>query len=41
MNGDGGVDNVGLDGLLVHNWLNGLVDVVVHMLASNGGVGTL
>jgi len=36
VDGDGGVDDVRLDGLLVHNGLDGLVDVVVDVLASNG-----
>lgn len=34
---DGGVDNGWLDSLLLDDWLNGLMDVVVNMLTSNGG----
>lgn len=34
---DGGVDNGWLNSLLLDDWLNGLVDVVMDMLASNGG----
>jgi len=34
---DGGVDNVGLNGLLVDNGLDGLVDVVVDVLTADGG----
>lgn len=37
MNRDCGVNDVGLDGLLVDHRLNGLVDVVVNVLTSNGG----
>jgi len=37
MNGDGGVDNIGLDNLLVDNGLDGLVDVMMNVLASDGG----
>ena len=37
VDGDGGVDNVGLDGLLVDNGLDGLVDVVVDVLTADGG----
>jgi hypothetical protein len=37
VDGDGGVDNVGLDGLLVDNGLDGLVDVVVDVLTTDGG----
>lgn len=33
----GRVDNVALDGLLLDDWLDVLVDVVVHMLASERG----
>lgn len=36
-----GVDDVGLDSLLVNNRLNGLMDVVVDVLAANSGCGTL
>lgn len=39
-----GVDNMWLDSLLVDDWLNGLVDMVVHVLASSGwlsGCGVL
>jgi len=32
---DGGVDYVWLNGLLMYNWLNCLVDVVMYMLAGN------
>jgi len=42
VDGDSGVDNVLLDGLLLNNGLDGLVDVVVDVLASKGrsdGVG--
>jgi len=35
VNGDGGVDNRWLNSLLVDNWLNSFMDVVVDMLASN------
>jgi len=35
MNGHSGVHNVGLDNLLVHDWLNGLMHVVVDVLACN------
>lgn len=41
VDGDGGVDHVGLDGLLVDDGLDGLVDVVVDVLAADGSVGTL
>lgn len=34
---DGGVDDGWLDSLLLDNWLNCLVDVVVNVLTSNGG----
>jgi hypothetical protein len=37
MNGDCGVDDVGLDGLLLDDGLDGLVDVVVDVLAANRG----
>jgi len=37
VDGDGGVDDVRLNGLLVHNGLDGLVDVVVDVLASDDG----
>jgi hypothetical protein len=37
VDGDGGVDNVGLDGLLVDDGLDGLVDVVVDVLTADGG----
>jgi hypothetical protein len=37
VDGDGGVDNVGLNRLLVDNGLDGLVDVVVDVLAANRG----
>lgn len=40
VDGDGGVDDGWLDSLLLHNWLDGLVDVVVDVLASNVGVGS-
>jgi hypothetical protein len=35
VDGNSGVNNVGLDDLLLDNGLNGLVDVVVDMLAAN------
>lgn len=41
VNGDGGVDNVRLDGLLVDNGLDGLVDVVVDVLTADGGCNRL
>lgn len=41
MDGDGGVDNVGLDGLLLNNGLDSLVDVVVHVLSANSRGNTL
>lgn len=41
VNGDGGVDNVRLDGLLVDNGLDGLVDVVVNVLTADGGCNRL
>jgi len=37
VDGNGGVDNGGLDGLLLDNGLDGLVYVVVDMLAGNDG----
>jgi len=36
MNGDSSVNNIGLDNLLLYDWLDGLVDVVVHMFTSDG-----
>jgi len=41
MDGDGGVDDVGLDGLLLNNGLDGLVDVVVDVLSANSGGNAL
>jgi len=41
MNGDSGVNNIGLDNLLLHDWLNGLVNVVVHVFTSDGWRDTL
>jgi len=41
MDGDSGVDDVGLDGLLLDNRLNGLVDVMMNVLAANGGSDAL
>lgn len=41
MDGNGGVDNVGLDSLLLDNGLDGLVDVVVDVLSANSGGNTL
>jgi len=41
MDGDGGVDYVGLDGLLLDYGLDGLVDVVVDVLSANSGGNTL
>jgi hypothetical protein len=41
MDGDGGVDNVGLDGLLLDNGLDGLVDVVMNVLSANSGGNAL
>jgi len=41
MDGDGGVDHVGLDGLLLDYGLDGLVDVVVDVLSANSGGNTL
>lgn len=35
VDGDGGVDVSGLDGLLLDDWLDGLVDVVVDVLVGN------
>lgn len=40
VDGDGGVDDVGLDGLLVDDGLNGLMDMMMDMLASNGRLGS-
>lgn len=37
VNRDGGVDNLGSDGLLLDHWLNVLVQVMVDVLALNGG----
>lgn len=37
VDGDSGVNNVGLDGLLVDNGLDGLVDVVVDVLTADSG----
>jgi hypothetical protein len=39
VDGDGGVHDGWLDGLLLHDGLDGLVDVVVDVLASDGGSG--
>ena len=39
VNRNSGVSDVRLDGLLVDNWLDGLVDVVVNVLASKGWGG--
>lgn len=36
VDGNSGVYDLGLDGLLVDNWLNSLVDVMVDVLACNG-----
>lgn len=36
MNGDSSVNNIGLDNLLLYDWLDGLMDVVVHMFTSDG-----
>lgn len=41
MDGNSGVNNIGLDDLPVDDWLNGLVDVVVDVLTTNGGCYTL
>jgi len=41
MDGNGGVDNIGLDNLSLDYWLDCLVDVVVNMLSSNSGCSTL
>lgn len=41
VDGDGGVDNVRLDGLLVDNGLDGLVDVVMDVLTADGGCNRL
>jgi len=41
VDGNGGVDDVGLNSLLLNNRLDGLVDVVVNVLASNGGSSAL
>lgn len=38
---NGGVDNVGLDNLLLDHGLNGLVNVVVDVLTANGGSSAL
>jgi hypothetical protein len=37
---NGGVDNGWLDSLLLHNWLDGLVDVVMDVLTCNSVVGS-
>lgn len=39
VNWDGGVDNLLLDGLPLDDWLDGLVDVVVGDILSDGGDG--
>jgi len=41
MDRDGGVDNAWLDSLLVYDWLDGLVYVMVDVLTSNGRGGRL
>lgn len=41
VDGDGGVDNMRLNGLLVDNRLDGLVDVVVDVLTADGGCNRL
>ena len=41
VDGNGGVDNVRLDSLLVDDGLDGLVDVVVDVLTANGGCNRL
>ena len=41
VDGNGGVDNVRLDGLLVDDGLDGLVDVVVDVLTADGGCNRL
>lgn len=41
VNRDCGVNNVGLDGLLLYDRLNGLVNVVVNVLTANGSSGAL
>lgn len=35
MDGNRGVNNLGLNGLLVHDWLNGLVDVMMNMFTGD------
>lgn len=41
MNGDGGVNNIGLNGLLLHDRLDSLVNVVVDVLTTDGGGSAL
>jgi len=41
VDGNGGVDDVGLNSLLLNNRLDGLVDVVLNVLASNRGSSAL
>jgi len=41
VNRNSGVDNAGLDGLLLNYWLDSLVDVVVDVLSANGGSDAL
>ena len=41
VDGNSGVDNVGLNGLLLDDRLDGLVDVVVDVLTANGSSGAL
>jgi hypothetical protein len=41
VDGNGGVNNVGLDGLLLDDRLDSLVDVVVNVLTANGSSGAL
>jgi len=39
VNGNGGVDDLGSDSLLVDDWLDSFVDVVVDVLTDNSGGG--
>jgi hypothetical protein len=41
VDGNGGMDNIRLDGLLLDDRLDGLVDVVVNVLTANGSSGAL
>lgn len=41
VDGDGSVDNGGLNSLLLNDWLNGFVDMVMSMLSADGGKGRM